>query len=139
MKTRTFWVAVLIVVGLIAVPGWLAVRRLERWFNPPALTDAEEARVCDWIRQTAVCLTTVEAGNGVEDMQPLKAMIGNARLVCLGEDAHLNRDFAKAKHRMLEFLVTEMGFSVFVIEAPFDGALELNDYLLTGDGVRGGD
>jgi len=35
---------------------------------------------------------------------------------------------------MVEFLVNEMGFTVFAIEATFSGALELNDYILGGDG-----
>jgi hypothetical protein len=35
---------------------------------------------------------------------------------------------------MIEFLVEEMDFTVFAIEATFAGALELNDYVLTGDG-----
>lgn len=65
-------------------------------------------------------------------MQPLKGMIGDARIVALGEAAHMNRDFYRVKHRMVEFLVNEMDFTVFAIEATFAGALELNDYILTG-------
>ena len=38
------------------------------------------------------------------------------------------------KHRMLEFLVTEMGFRVFAIEAPYAGCLNINDYVLYGKG-----
>jgi erythromycin esterase len=67
-------------------------------------------------------------------MQPLKAVVGNARIVALGEAAHCNGSFSRAKHRMVEFLVNEMDFTVFAIEATFPGALELNDYILTGEG-----
>ena len=37
----------------------------------------------DWIREHAIRLTTVEAGHGFADMQPLKAVIGDARIVSL--------------------------------------------------------
>ena len=51
------------------------------------------------------------------NMRPLKKVIGEARLVALGEATHGTREFFQLKHRMLEFLVSEMGFTVFGIEA----------------------
>src|SRR5712672_2261834 len=39
----------------------------------------------DWIRQHAIALTTVEAGHGFTDMQPLKRTVADARIVALGE------------------------------------------------------
>jgi erythromycin esterase len=95
----------------------------------------ETAELYKWLREKSVHLKTVAAGSGFDDMQPLKTMIGDARIVALGEAAHLNRDFYRVKHRMVEFLVNEMDFTVFAIEATFAGALELNDYILTGDGT----
>lgn len=38
----------------------------------------------DWIKAHAVRLKTPEAGHGFADMQPLKKIIGNARIVSLG-------------------------------------------------------
>ena len=38
------------------------------------------------------------------------------------------------KHRMLEFLVSEMGFTLFTIEAAFPESLAVNRYVLTGEG-----
>jgi erythromycin esterase len=70
-----------------------------------------------WIRDNAVKLETVSARNGFADMQPLKKIIGNARVVSLGEATHGTREFFQLKHRMLEFLATEMGFTIFSIEA----------------------
>ena len=88
----------------------------------------------DWIRQKAIPLKTVEAGNGFADMQPLKKVIGNARIVSLGEATHGTREFFQLKHRMLEFLATEMGFTIFSIEANMPEAYRLNDYVLKGEG-----
>jgi len=88
----------------------------------------------DWIAANAVRLKTPEAGNGFADMQPLKKIIGNARIVSLGEATHGTREFFQLKHRMLEFLASEMGFTIFSIEANMPEAYRLNDYVLNGEG-----
>jgi len=88
----------------------------------------------DWIAANAVRLKTPEAGNGFADMQPLKKIIGNARIVSLGEATHGTREFFQLKHRMLEFLASEMGFTIFSIEANMPEAYRLNDYVLNGVG-----
>lgn len=87
-----------------------------------------------WLRDHALRLTTVEAGHGFDDLAPLKAMIGDARIVALGEGTHGTREFFQAKHRLLEFLVEEMGFSIFSIEANMPEAYALNDYVMGGPG-----
>ena len=95
---------------------------------------AAQDPVVAWFRSQAVPLTTVEAGHGFADMQPLKKMIGNARIVSLGEATHGTREFFQLKHRMVEFLATEMGFTIFSIEANMPEAYRVNDYVLTGTG-----
>jgi hypothetical protein len=67
-------------------------------------------------------------------MQPLKKVIGNARIVSLGEATHGTREFFQLKHRMMEFLASEMGFTIFSIEANMPEAYRLNEYVLTGKG-----
>jgi erythromycin esterase len=94
---------------------------------------AEEEAV-QWISDRVVRLATAEAGNGFADMQPLKAVVGDARVVALGEATHGTREFFQLKHRMLEFLVTEMGFTVFAIEATMPQSFDVNRYVLTGEG-----
>ena len=88
----------------------------------------------EWIRANAIRLSTTEAGHGFADMQALKPLIGNARIVSLGEATHGTREFFQLKHRMLEFLATEMGFTIFSIEANMPEAYRLNDYVLNGAG-----
>src|SRR4051812_7322744 len=95
---------------------------------------AAQDAVVDWVRTHAVPLTTPVAGHGFADMQPLKKMIGDARIVSLGEATHGSREFFQMKHRMLEFLATEMGFTIFSIEANMPEAYKLNDYVLRGEG-----
>src|SRR5262245_45692034 len=100
-----------------------------------AMLHAQQADpTIDWIRNHAVPLTTPEAGHGLDDMRPLRAVIGQARIVSLGEATHGSREFFQLKHRMLEFLASEMGFSIFSIEANLPEAYRLNDYVLEGKG-----
>jgi len=95
---------------------------------------SDDQPVVEWIGANAVRLRTPEAGNGFADMQPLKKMIGNARIVSLGEATHGTREFFQLKHRVLEFLASEMGFTIFSIEANMPEAYRLNDYVLNGNG-----
>ena len=86
------------------------------------------------VRTAAIPLVTVEAGHGFRDMEPLRKVVGSARIVALGEATHGTREFFQFKHRMLEFLVSEMGFTVFAIEANWPEALAVDDYVLSGKG-----
>lgn len=90
--------------------------------------------VKEWLKEGAVPLKTVAPGNGFRDMQPLKAIVGDSRIVALGEATHGTREFFQLKHRMLELLVEEMGFRIFAIEANWTEALLVNDYVLRGEG-----
>ena len=112
--------------------------RIARFFIAAALLEAvaaqEPSSVRDWIAGHAIRLTTPEAGHGFDDMQPLKQVVGNARIVALGEATHGTREFFQLKHRMVEFLASQMGFTIFAIEANMPEAYKLNDYVLHGDG-----
>jgi erythromycin esterase len=61
-------------------------------------------------------------------------MVGSARVVGLGEGTHGTREFFLLKHRLLEFLVSEMGFTHFAIEATWPESNDVNRYVLTGEG-----
>ena len=100
---------------------------------PPAGA-ADDQPVVEWIRGHAVRLQTPQAGHGFGDMQPLKKIIGKARVVALGDAAYGTREFFQLKHRMLEFLASEMGFGIFSLAADMPAAYRLNDYVLTGVG-----
>jgi erythromycin esterase len=96
-------------------------------------TPAPEAVVTQ-VRSAAIPLATAEAGYGFGDMEPLRKVVGSARIVALGEATHGTREFFQLKHRLLEFLVSEMGFTVFAIEANWPEALVVDDYVLNGRG-----
>jgi erythromycin esterase len=90
--------------------------------------------VVEWIRSAAIPLATAEPRHGFKDLEPLRAIIGDARIVSLGEATHGTREFRKLKHRLLEFCVAELGFTMLGIEAPFPESLAVNAYVLDGIG-----
>jgi erythromycin esterase len=67
-------------------------------------------------------------------MAPLAKIVGDARIVALGEATHGTREIFQLKHRMLECLVSELGFTVFAIEANWPESEAVNRYVLTGEG-----
>lgn len=101
---------------------------------PTPQPDDTEAAVIDWVKQHAVPLQTVEAGHGFDDLAPIRDMVGDARIVSLGESTHGTREIFQMKHRMLEYLVEEMGFTIFGIEASFPDCVAINDYVMHGRG-----
>lgn len=96
----------------------------------PGVPDATAA----WLATHAVPFAMVEPGNSDSDLEPLREMVGSARVVGLGEGTHGTREFFLLKHRVFQFLVREMGFTHFAIEATGPGARDLNRYVLTGEG-----
>lgn len=96
--------------------------------------DPQEAARSAWLRLHAIGVTTVEAEHGFDDLAGLSALIGDARIVGLGEGTHGTREHFQMKHRLLEYLVTQRGFSIFAIEANMPEAQELDAYVLGADG-----
>jgi len=87
-----------------------------------------------WVKTNAVAFTTPVAGSGFDDIAGLGAMVGDARVVSLGEPTHGTREAFQMKHRLLEYLVEKKGFSIFSIEASMPEAFALNEYVIDGQG-----
>jgi len=97
---------------------------------------AQDSAVVSWMRETAIPLRTLDAGTGFADLAPLKPILINARIVGLGESTHGTSEFQRVKHRLLEFLVKEMGYTVFTMEVAYSDAQPMNDYILHGKGNK---
>jgi len=90
--------------------------------------------VSAWFRSVAIPIDSISPQSAFDDLRPLQSTIGNARIVAMGEATHGTHEFFQLKHRMLEFLVERMGFTVFGIEANWPESLAVNDYVLNGNG-----
>lgn len=143
MKTRrTISCAIscvcLLSLAIVSLPARTATTQenagADKTPSPP--DPAEVEAVTAWLKSRAIPLKSVEAGHGFDDLKPLKKVLKDARIVGLGEATHGSREFFLFKHRMLEFLVKEMGFNVFAIEASYPACMNINDYALHGKGDR---
>jgi erythromycin esterase len=108
--------------------------------KPAAPTAPEEPAVqvdpeiVAWLKSNCIPFSTSKPGSGSEDLMPLKGIVGSARVVALGEATHGTKEFFEMKHRILQFLVEEMGFNIFAIEAAWAESNLVNDYVQTGRG-----
>jgi erythromycin esterase-like protein len=96
--------------------------------------DPPPAAAVAWVREHAIPLHSCVAGTRRDDLEPLRRVVGDARIVALGEPTHGTREAFQMKHRLLEFLVEQMDFSLFGIEANLPESFALNDYVVRGVG-----
>jgi erythromycin esterase len=127
--------------------GWRLIRAQEQasrsWINdrldrettfaPPLTAEQRQAVVRD-LRARALPFETVRAGGGFDDLAGLDALIGDARIVALGEASHGTAEFFQARHRVLEYLVERKGFTVLAIEANWPEALGADRFVKTREG-----
>lgn len=98
-----------------------------------ALAPAPEA-VRAWIDATAVRVTSADPAHELSDLEGVAQLVGNARVVGLGEATHGTREFFQLKHRLVRYLVERMGFTLFAIEANQPECRAINDYVVRGVG-----
>ena len=80
---------------------------------PPVPTDPVE-----WLASQAIPVASVDPGNrDFSDLEPLRDVIGDARVVMLGEQSHGDGTVFLTKTRLIEFLHQEMGFDVLAFES----------------------
>ncbi len=99
-----------------------------------ALRKVQQDSAISWVKNESITLKGVKAEIGLEDLMPLKSVLKDVQIVGLGETSHGTHEIFQMKHRMLEFLVKEMGFTIFAIEASHIGCKPINDYVLHGKG-----
>ena len=124
-----------------AAPGRYEIRiedllSAEQYQERLAEEAARDAAIVDQLRRQAIRLESITAGSGFEDLRPLKEILRGAHVVGLGEATHGTREFFQVRHRMLEFLVKEMGYTVLAVEGSYAGFERINDYVLHGTGDR---
>ena len=107
-------------------------------FLPAKNSNAQDttAVVTTWLKQHAFPLKTIEPAKGFSDLQPLKETWKDIQVIGLGEATHGTREFFLIRHRLIEFLVTQLGFTDLILEAPYASCQPINDYILTGKGDR---
>jgi len=95
-------------------------------------TEVCPTEVTAWLSEQAIPLSTTDPQASLDDLEPLRELFGDARIVALGEQTHGTTEFFEMKHRLFRFLVEEMGFRVLVFEADWFSLQELNACLQPG-------
>lgn len=99
------------------------------------MTEQGLARAVEALRRSAVPLSGLWPRLGFDDFRPLAAIIGEARVVGLGEAAHGAGEIFTVKHRLIEYLVVELGFTGVAFEASYAGCQPIDEYVRHGRGV----
>ncbi|MFI6643333.1 erythromycin esterase family protein [Streptomyces sp. NPDC050504] len=68
------------------------------------------------------------------DLRPLERIVGDAKVVGVGEATHSSSEFFRTKHRIFEHLVEKKGFTTFSLETSWGGGLLIDAYVQTGKG-----
>ncbi|MGZ9934229.1 erythromycin esterase family protein [Streptomyces sp. NC-S4] len=90
--------------------------------------------IARWLNEHARPLSSLTAGAPVEDLRPLGEALRGTRIVGLGESTHGTGEFFRLKHRIVEFLVREEGFTALAMEASQSAARALDAYVRYGTG-----
>jgi erythromycin esterase len=87
-----------------------------------------------WIRRHAHPLTTLDPQAPLADLLPLRDMTRDATVIALGASTRDTHELSAIAHRILRFLVEEMGFRSLALEGDDAGRLKLDEYVRTGQG-----
>lgn len=90
--------------------------------------------IARWLIEHARPLDTLIPGAPAEDLKPLGEALRGMRIVGLGESTHGTSEFFRLKHRIVEFLVREEGFTTFAMEASQSASRALDAYVRHGTG-----
>ncbi|ASO23123.1 erythromycin esterase [Actinoalloteichus hoggarensis] len=73
----------------------------------------------DWSRHHTTTLTSLDPDAPLDDLEPLREIVGDARVVAVGENAHFVQEFGLLQQRIVRFLAERCGFTVLAVEFGF--------------------
>ncbi|MDQ5851250.1 MAG: erythromycin esterase family protein [Chloroflexota bacterium] len=88
------------------------------------MPDATSARLAGLVREAAHPLT-----GAAGDYDPLMDLIGEARVVLLGEASHGTHEFYRERAQITKRLIKERGFTAVAVEADWPDAYRVNRYV----------
>lgn len=95
---------------------------------------ASTDEVVSWIDRKARRLRTTDPTEPLGDLRGLRRIVGGASVVGLGEACHGSREIFRVKHRMVRYLVEELGFRTLAFEQDFAWGTVIDHYVVTGEG-----
>ncbi len=101
---------------------------------PPGTAHPDSETVTRWIRDHAHPITTLDPDVPLADLEPLRDMVGDATVVALGASTRGAHELVALQHRMLRFLVEELGFRSLALEGDWATTVQFDEYVRTGSG-----
>ncbi len=88
-----------------------------------------------WLKSIIHPLKTFDPTiENTEDLEILGQLVGDKKIVALGEVTHGSSEIFKMKHRIIKYLNKQHNFDIFSMEAAMPEADRLNEYILDGKG-----
>src|SRR5471030_3003404 len=95
---------------------------------------AQNTDAVKYIKDNAIVIDTNSNSENLKDLSYLKSTLEGKRVIGMGEATHGTEQFQTTKFRVLKYLVTQMNYKLFGIEANFTECRRVNDYVLYGKG-----
>jgi erythromycin esterase len=87
----------------------------------------------EWVRDHAIVLPSCDPEDR-SGLVPLRALIGDASIVAIGESNHFVHESYLLKDKLFRFLASDLGFTAFVMESGFAEGLAVNAWVHGGPG-----
>ncbi|MFF4953176.1 erythromycin esterase family protein [Streptomyces chattanoogensis] len=88
----------------------------------------------EWTTRNASRLAAPGLDAPSDELAVLHRLVGDARVVALGENSHHIREFGLLRERILRFLVRECGFTVYAVEFGAASGRAVDAWVQGGDG-----
>ncbi len=87
----------------------------------------------NWLRNQIYPIETFDPTKEDDsDLDILGKLVGDSRIVALGENTHDSKEIFNLKHRIIKYLVTNKNFDVFALEGNMPESYKFNDFIKNG-------
>lgn len=96
--------------------------------------EADDVNFVEWTRFTSSPIESLTPGAEFGGIETVGEIVGDARIIAVGEPVYGAREIALVKRRMFEYLVRNKGVRAVVVEAGWSESMAIDEYLHTGSG-----
>src|SRR5690348_15272211 len=89
---------------------------------------ASSAAFVRWAKSEGTALTSVEPESESAELSAIKAIIGSAKVLALGEPVHGAHEPLAFRNRLLRYLVENLEFTAIAVESGLPESRRLHDY-----------